>query len=192
MGNTATVGRESVETDPRLRSILESGRRAAGNLSQRAAAGRAGISPVYWQKIESGAHPAAPAGTLASMFRATGVSAGYLRNEGYTVVAAALDDLTGAAPEIGPEEYLAATPGASAEEITALQAVWRALKAQRTAEPLESELGQHSRRKFRPAGTPVPRKPQDSRHLLITVRPPPYSAYRRTWGGHRQNAVTAW
>jgi len=141
------MARGPVSIDPHLRGILQAARRHAGGLSQRAAAKRAGISSVYWQKIESGAAPTVPAGTLAAMFQATGVSATCLRDEGYPGVAAALDTLT--AVEHSAEEHLAATPGATAEEISALQAVWQALRARRTTEPLEPDLEQHSRRNSR-------------------------------------------
>jgi hypothetical protein len=46
-----------------------------------------------------------------------------------------------------PEDHLAATPGASQEEVSALQAVWRALRAGRTADPFGPELGETRRRK---------------------------------------------
>ena len=62
-------------------------------------------------------------------------------------MADALDELGEmTAAGTSPENYLAATPGATAEEISALQAVWRALKAKRTAEPLEQDFERHNRR----------------------------------------------
>ena len=154
MGNTVYMNRgpatdrESVATDPHLRHLLRAGRRAAGNLSQKAAALRAGISSVYWQKIESGTQPTAPVGTLASMFTATGITAERLRAEGYPDIAAAVDELARlTAPEISTEDYLAATPGASAEEISFLQAALRALRSGRTTEPLEAEFDRNDRRR---------------------------------------------
>jgi transcriptional regulator with XRE-family HTH domain len=146
MRNDAAMDRRSVPTDQRLRRLLKAGRRASGNLSQRAAAKIAGISAVYWQKIESGTQAAAPADTLAAMFTAAGVTPARLRAEGYPDMAAAIDELAGmAAPAPAAEDYLAATPGASPEEISALQAVWRALRARRTPDPFGPELG-HTRR----------------------------------------------
>lgn len=146
MGNTASVRRGSVHTGPRLRHILQTGRRAAGNLSQRAAAERAGISLPYWQKIESGTLDHIPAGTLATMLTAIGASPEYLRDQGYAEVADVMEELT-SMPDtrVRAEDYLAAVPGASAEEISALQAVWRALRAKRVTDPLESDL-RHTRR----------------------------------------------
>ncbi len=135
------VDRKPVPSDQRLRYLLRSGRRAAGNLSQKAAARRAGISSVYWQKIESGTQQAAPAGTLAAMCLAAGIAARQLRDEGYTDIASVLDELAGmAAPEISAEEHLAATPGATPEEISFLQAALRALRAGRTPDPFGPEL----------------------------------------------------
>jgi transcriptional regulator with XRE-family HTH domain len=147
MGKDTRVDRGPVPTDQRLRSLLRAGRHAAGKLSQKAAARAAGISPVYWQRIESGNLPSAPASTLAAMFLAAGVPAGRLRDEGYDQVAAALDELTSMkAAEVSPEDYLAATPGASAEEITALQALWKVMRAGRTPEPLEQDFTRHARK----------------------------------------------
>lgn len=141
------MARGKVPADRRLRDLLRAGRKASGNLSQRAAAQRAGISAVYWQKIESGSHPAAPADTLASMLLAAGITASRLRDEGYGGLADAVDELgsvTIAPPD--PEDYLAAMPDASEEEVSALQAVWRALKAKRTTEPFEQDLERSRRR----------------------------------------------
>jgi transcriptional regulator with XRE-family HTH domain len=142
------MARRSVPTDQRLRNLLRAGRKASGNLSQGSAAKRAGISAVYWQKIESGALQAAPEDTLAAMCRAAGIAAVQLRDEGYENLASAVDDLSAMAiapPD--PEDHLAATPGASQEEVSALQAVWRALRAGRTADPFGPELGETRRRK---------------------------------------------
>ena len=131
---SAPVDRKPVPADPHLRQLLRTGRRAAGNLSQRSAAQRAGISSVYWQKIESGALQAAPASTLATMFMAAGISGNRLRDEGYAEVASAVDELVSlATAPPTPEEHLAATPGATPEEINALQAVWLVLKTAHTA-----------------------------------------------------------
>ena len=141
------VDRRSVPVDQRLRHLLRTGRKASGRLSQKSAAQRAGISPVYWQKIESGTQQTAPAGTLAMMYIAAGVTAGQLRDEGYAEIASAADELSAlAAVPVTPEEYLAATPDATPEEITALQAVWLALRAKRTADPFGPELRSTSRR----------------------------------------------
>jgi Helix-turn-helix domain len=150
MDSSTNVRRGPVQTDPHLRALLRAARRAAGDLSQRAAARQAGISLVYWQKIESGKLPAAPAGTLAVMFAATGARSGQLQDEGYPRVASAMDELAAvSAPEPSAEDHLAATPGASAEEISALQAVWRALRAKRTTDPLEPDIEQNHRRNSR-------------------------------------------
>jgi transcriptional regulator with XRE-family HTH domain len=141
------VDRRSVPVDQRLRHLLRVGRRASGKLSQKDAARRAGISPVYWQQVESGKRRAAPAGTLAAMFLAAGITAGQLRDEGYEDIASVLDELAKmAAPEVGAEEHLAATPGASPEEISALQAVWLALRAKRAPDPFGPGLAETQRR----------------------------------------------
>lgn len=143
-----TVDRGSVVTDQRIRHLLRAGRRAAGNLSQREAAERAGISEVYWQKIESGTQPSAPPGTLVAMLTAVGTTMAQLQDEGYADLALAAADYNALhAPSVPPtpEDHLAATPGATAEEIGALQAVWRALRASRTAEPYSQEF-ERSRR----------------------------------------------
>lgn len=146
------VDRKPSLTDQRVRNLLQAGRRASGNLSQREAAQRAGISAVYWQKIESGAQQSVPATTLAAMLAVAGVTEGRLRGEGYEDLARAVADHTAASAPEAPsaEEYLAATPGASTEEISALQAVWRALRAERTAEPFEQELRRTRRGKKTP------------------------------------------
>jgi transcriptional regulator with XRE-family HTH domain len=154
MGNDVCAGRrpvpadrQPVPADQQLRDLLRTCRRAAGSLSQRAAAQRAGISPVYWQKIESRTVKTAPAGTLAAMFLAVSASPGHLRDAGYAVIADIMDELArSAAREVTAEDHLAATPGATEEEITALQAIWRALKASRTADPLEQDFTRHARR----------------------------------------------
>lgn len=146
MENNTSVARRSVPADQRLRDLLRTGRRASGNLSQKSAAQRAGISPVYWQKIESGTQESVPEDTLASMFLATGITAGQLRDEGYGDLAAAVDELgsmTIAPPS--PEDHLAATPGATPEEISFLQAAWRALRARRTTDPFGPELSETRR-----------------------------------------------
>jgi transcriptional regulator with XRE-family HTH domain len=143
-GKITAVGRRSVPAGQRLRDLLKAGRRASGNLSQKTAAERAGISLIYWQRIESGRIAAAPPGTLAVMCQATGVTAQRLRDEGYPAVADALRDLDAAAG-VTAEDHLAATPGASAEEIGVLKAVWAALKARRTTDPLEADFDQNSR-----------------------------------------------
>jgi transcriptional regulator with XRE-family HTH domain len=133
------VDRKSVPADQHLRHLLRASRRACG-LSQKAAARRAGISPVYWQKIESGTQRTAPAGTLAAMFLATGITAGQLQDEGYKDIASILDELASlTAKPPSPEEHLAATPGATEEEISFLQAAWRVLKAGRTPDPFGPE-----------------------------------------------------
>jgi len=130
------VDRRSVPADQRLRHLLRTGRRAAGRLSQKTAAQRAGISPVYWQKIESGTQQAAPAATLAAMCTAAGITAGQLRDAGYTEIASAADELAAlAAVPVTPEEHLAATPDATPEEISFLQAAWQVLRAKRTPDP---------------------------------------------------------
>jgi transcriptional regulator with XRE-family HTH domain len=146
MGNNAIMARRSVPTDRRLRDLLRAGRRASGSLSQKTAAQRAGISSVYWQKIESGTQRTVPEDTLAMMLAAAGITAVRLRDEGYGGLASAVDDLGAAviAPP-APEDYLAATPGASQEEVSALQAVWRALRTGRTTEPDEPDFRQHRR-----------------------------------------------
>lgn len=146
MGNEPRVDRRSVPADQGLRKLLRASRRAAGSLTQRTAAQQAGISAIYWQKIESGAQSSAPADTLAAMFLATGVSPAKLAEEGYPDVAAAMDEIASARPAaVSAEDYLAAIPGASQEEISALQAVWKALRSPRTADPLSRDLGQTSR-----------------------------------------------
>jgi transcriptional regulator with XRE-family HTH domain len=141
------VDRRSVPADQHLRHLLRASRRAGG-LSQKSAARRAGISSVYWQKIESGTQRAAPAGTLAAMCLATGITAGQLQDEGYKDIAcvlAELAEMTAAPPS--PEEHLAATPGATKEEISMLQAVWRVIRSGRTPDPFGPELGETRRRK---------------------------------------------
>lgn len=141
------MARRSVPADPRLRELLRTGRRASGNISQRSAAQRAGISPVYWQKIESGTQSSVPEDTLASMCLAAGITACQLRDEGYEELASAVDELgamTIAPPS--PEDHLAATPDATPEEISFLQAAWRALRAKRTTDPFGPELGESRRR----------------------------------------------
>lgn len=146
--NTESMINKPVTTDPGLRRILRAGRRAAGNISQQVAASRARISTVYWQKIESGAVPQIPAGTAASMLQAVEATPQDLRDQGYIDVAAAMDELAAAGrPELSPEEHLAATPGATPEDISALQAVWRALKSPRTTDPLADLPGPPERRK---------------------------------------------
>jgi len=141
------VDRRPVPTDSRLRHLLRAGRKAGGRLSQKSAAQRAGISPVYWQKIESGTQQAAPVSTLAAMFLAAGVTAGQLQDEGYAEIASAVDELASMQPPpTTPEEHLAATPDATPEEISFLQAAWQVLKAGRTADPLGQELPGTSRR----------------------------------------------
>lgn len=148
--------RGPVEADQRLRNLLRAGRRASGSLSQKSAAQRAGISEVYWQKIESGSQQTAPEDTLAAMLLAAGITPGKIRDEGYDQLASAMDQLgsvTIAPPD--PEDYLASTPGASAEEISALQTVWRALRAGRTAEPIEEDFIRHDRRRKLPTGRNV-------------------------------------
>src|SRR5215472_8309787 len=133
------MDQRSALTDQRMRQLLRAGRRSAGNLSQKNAAQRAGISAVYWQKIESGAQQQVPVDTLAMMFTATGIGAERLEAEGYPDIASASEDIAGPEP-LTAEEHLAATPGATAEEVSALKAVWLALRAGRTAEPFEREL----------------------------------------------------
>ena len=141
MGNTTHVNRGSVPTDRRLRSLLQAARKAAGNLTQREAAARAGISAIRWQQIESPRTSQAPASTLAAMLLAVKATPGRLRDEGYREIADAMDDLASMQPaEVSAEDHLAATPGASAEEISALQSVWKALKAGRTPDPFDGEL----------------------------------------------------
>jgi hypothetical protein len=140
------MARRSVPADQRLRDLLRTGRRASGNLSQGSAAKRAGISSVYWQKIEAGTLQAAPEDTLATMCIAAGITAARLRDEGYENLAATVDELGAvviAPPD--PEDHLAATPGASQEEISALQAVWRALRAKRTTDPFGPGLDETRR-----------------------------------------------
>lgn len=146
------VDRKPSLTDQRVRDLLHAGRRASGNLSQREAAQRAGISAVYWQKIESGAQQSVPVTTLAAMLAAVEVSEARLQGEGYGDLARAVADYNAVSRPGTPsaEEYLAATPGASTEEISALQAVWRALRAERTAEPFEQELRRTRRGKKTP------------------------------------------
>lgn len=154
MGNRSIVDqrpappdRISVTVDEDLRGFLRAGRTAAGKLSQRSAARRAGISPVYWQKIESGRQQTAPAGTLAAMFHAVRFPVRLLTADGHKPVAAALRKLTETtSPEPSAEDYLAATPGASAEEVSALQAVWQALRARRTPDPVEPDFERSRRR----------------------------------------------
>lgn len=151
-GKDTRVNRRSVTTDERLRHLLRTGRRASGHMSQRDAAARASISEVYWQKIESGAQLSAPAETLAAMCTVAGITAARLRAQNCTAwaqIADALDDLSEAdSPEqqADPEEHLAAMPGATQEEISALQAVWRALRAKRSPEPFEPEFRRTRRR----------------------------------------------
>lgn len=141
------MDRGPVATGQRLRALLRAGRKASGNLSQRAAAEKAGFKAVYWQKIESGAQPTAPASTLAAMFLAAGVKPALLREQGYPELADLVEELAALrATEVSPEDYLAAIPGASEEEISALQTVWRALRAKRTTEPLEPDFNEHDRR----------------------------------------------
>lgn len=139
-----TVEQGTVKIDDRLRSLLRAGRRGAGNLSQKDAAERAGISEIYWQKIESGRQPTAPADTLAAMLAVTPVTPEQLRESGFPAIAEDLAELRAMGKAVwqaaDPEQYLAETPGASAEEITALQAVWRALRAGRTPEPFEQDF----------------------------------------------------
>ena len=136
----------AVVTDHHLQRLLRAARRASGNLSQKEAAGLADISEVYWQKIESGAQQSAPVHTLAAMCTAVKISSDRLRSEGYAEIADAVDALNQtAAPEPDAEDHLAATPGATDEEISALQAVWRAMRAGRTAEPYGPEI-QRTRR----------------------------------------------
>lgn len=131
---------------PELRHLLRAGRRACGRLSQKTAAHGAGISPIYWQRIESGSVPAAPADTLASMFLAVQITAQRAREAGYRDIAAAMDEIAKARPaEVSAEDYLAAVPGATAEEISALQAMWRALRTKRTADPLEQDFTRNAR-----------------------------------------------
>ena len=98
---TAPPDRRSVPADSRLRHLLRAGRRASGRLSQKTAAQRAGISPVYWQKIESGTQQAAPAATLAAMCAAAGITASQLRDEGYAEIASAADELSRAGSRAG-------------------------------------------------------------------------------------------
>lgn len=133
------MDRRSVCTDQHLRDLLRAGRTASGNISQREAARRAGFKIAYWQKIESGTQPSAPAETLAAMFRAIGISAGQLRDDGYPEIADRLAELESAMRrEVTAEEYLTGVPGASQEEINALQALWLALRrARRTSDPLD-------------------------------------------------------
>lgn len=144
---TAPADRRPVPADQRLRHLLRTGRKAAGRLSQKSAAQQAGISPVYWQKIESGTQQSVPAGTLAAMCLAAGITAGRLRDEGYAEIASAVDELASmtAAP-LAPEEHLAATPGATPEEISFLQAAWRVLKSGQAPDPFGPGLRSTRRR----------------------------------------------
>ena len=65
-----------------------------------------------------------------------GITAGQLRDEGYEEIASAVDELSAlAAGPVTAEEHLAATPDATPEEISFLQAAWQVLKAKRTADP---------------------------------------------------------
>jgi transcriptional regulator with XRE-family HTH domain len=137
-----------MQADQKLRRLLRTCRRAGGNISQKAAARSAGISAVYWQKIEAGTQQTAPLDTLAAMFLAAGATASLLRDEGYPDLADAVDELARAAGSaVTAEEHLAATPGATAEEISFLQAALRALRAGRTPDPFGPELRGTRRRK---------------------------------------------
>ena len=157
------MNRRSVPADQRLRRLLKAGRRASGNLSQKTAAQRAGISLVRWQQIESGTAASAPADTLAAMFAAVGITAVRLHDEGYPDIAQAVEELDDALTgRTSVEEHLAATPGATSEEISALQAVWQVLRAKRTAEPFEEKFHDSSRRTRRSTRTPPEKQPESN------------------------------
>lgn len=150
VGKDTHVKQESVPWTPELRHLLRTGRRTCGRLSQKAAAKRAGISPVYWQRIESGSMTAAPAGTLASMFLAAEITPQRAAETGHPGVAAAMTEILKARPEVSAEDYLAAVPGATDEEITALQTVWRALRAKRTMDVAEGSAFRNDRTRKTP------------------------------------------
>lgn len=134
--------RATVTLDSQLRHLLRAGRRAPRRMSQREAAARAGISTVYWQKIESGRIPSAPTDTLAAMLAAVDVPVEVVRELDYHHIAEQMDTAADVSSRsrLGPEDHLAITPTADAHDVALLQQLWRWLKANRLPDSFEEEL----------------------------------------------------
>lgn len=104
--------------DGRLRKLIRMHRREKARLTQEEAALRAGISTIYWKRIEQGS-VGAPVDTLARMLYAVEAEAAYLRGAGYEELALEVEERVKALEQGGSpfgdeaESHLWRTPGMS-------------------------------------------------------------------------------
>jgi hypothetical protein len=81
----------NLELDDNLRVVLRTGRHKA-KLSQITAAARAGISGIWWAKLETGTHTMTTQDTFIKMIMAVHVPSRVLKRAGYPSLALALEE----------------------------------------------------------------------------------------------------
>lgn len=85
----------------------------------------AGISPAYWNRIETGRQAGADYDTVTAMCHAVNVASAALAAIGEGALARDTERLREMAD---PEDYLRRTPGATDDEVRLLLTFWRALR----------------------------------------------------------------